>query len=404
MAYIYNNKVEYSDSPNLDAFGRLRIAELTGILEVKHAYNKLPLLISEYTAGTATSVFQPSGACVRMSTSANNDLVIRQTKIWAPYQAGKSQLFEGSFNNFAIQTNVIKRVGIFHTTTASTFNTEIDGIFLESNGVTNQISFQIWNSGTTSYSSTTASWNSTEINPSSIDWTKTQLMFIDYQWLGVGRVRLGIIVDGITYIVDEFTGAGNLTSVYMSSSNQPIRYEIRQVGAGSGYFDMICAHIASEGSRNDLFAQVPIISTATTTFVTAGVKYPYIGIRLNPQYRSIYLTPNNSTILNTSNDNYLATLEFNPTLSSTPTWTDSPTSPVQYSIQNGTPTITSTYYTLTAYLGEAGTSATSNIQLVDDVVNIGSSVDGIMDEFWICITPLTSNATFSGIMGLKYFQ
>jgi len=404
MAYIFNNKVSYSDTPNLDAFGRLRVSQLTSLLEVKHLYNKLPLLVSEYTGGTATSIFQPTGASVRMSTSNNNDIVVRQTKTWATYQSGKGQIFEGSFSNFEIETNVIKRVGIFNTSTASTFNTEIDGIFLESNGVTNEISFQIWNSGTTSYSSTTLSWNNTEINPSSIDWTKSQLLFIDYQWLSVGRVRMGLVLSGSTYIFDDFTATNNLTQAYMSSSNQPIRYEIRQVGVGSGSFDMICAHVASEGSSNDLYAQVPIISTATTSFSTAGVKYPYIGVRLNPQYRAIHVLPFNSFFLNTSNDNYLVTIEFNPTLSSTPTWTDLPISPLQYSIQNGTPTITSTFYTLYAFLGEAGTSATSVSSFDDDVVTIGSSVDGVMDEFWICITPFGANADFSGVFTVKYFQ
>ncbi len=27
MSYIYNNSINYSDSPNIDAFGRLRVSE-----------------------------------------------------------------------------------------------------------------------------------------------------------------------------------------------------------------------------------------------------------------------------------------------------------------------------------------------------------------------------------------
>ena len=129
MSYIYNNAVKYSDSPNMDAFGRLRTSAVTNLVDVKHVYDKNPLQVNEVTAGTATSIFNQEFARVRMSTSANNDLVIRQTKTHPIYQPGKSQLFEASFSNFQLESNVIKRVGGFTTTTASTYNSIFDGFF-----------------------------------------------------------------------------------------------------------------------------------------------------------------------------------------------------------------------------------------------------------------------------------
>ena len=73
MSFIYNNEIKYADTPNLDAFGRLRTSSITSLLEYKHVHNKLPLLINEVTAGTATSVYDAKNAQVVMSTSANND-------------------------------------------------------------------------------------------------------------------------------------------------------------------------------------------------------------------------------------------------------------------------------------------------------------------------------------------
>jgi len=119
MSFIFNNSVKYADGPNMDAFGRLRTAAVTNLLDIKHVYDKNPLQISEVTAGTATSIFNQQYARVRMSTSANNDLVIRQTKTHPIYQPGKSQLIEGSFSNFQIETNIIKRIGCFTTTSGS---------------------------------------------------------------------------------------------------------------------------------------------------------------------------------------------------------------------------------------------------------------------------------------------
>ncbi len=69
-------------------------------------------------------------------------------------------------------------------------------------------------------------------------------MSVDYQWLGVGRMRFGLDLDGILIYFTEHNCANNEPNVYMSSPNQPIRYEIRQVGVGSGSFDMICSQVS----------------------------------------------------------------------------------------------------------------------------------------------------------------
>jgi hypothetical protein len=403
MAYIFNNSVKYSDGPNLDAFGRLRTAAVTNLLDIKHVYDKNPLQVSEVTAGTATSVFSQQYARVRMSTSANNDLVIRKTKTHPIYQPGKSQLIEASFSNFQIETNVIKRVGCFQSTTGSPYNSIFDGFFLESNGVTSAVTFNIFLSGSCTFSADTTTWNPTEFNPINFDWSQTNLLTVDYQWLGVGRLRFGMVLSGQTFYFLDFTAANNISTVYMSSPNQPIRYEIRQVGVGSGNFDMLCSQSSSEGALNGLYSTVSIPHTATTTMTASGTKYPYIGYRLKEGYISVTSQFSSISILNNSNDNYLMTMEFNPTLSSTPSWTDIPNSAFQYSLGNGTPTITSPGHIMTSLIGEAGTSAITTTKIDDNQIRPGENVDGTRDEMWICITPLGTNATFNGAADVLYY-
>jgi len=402
MSYIFNNKVSYSDTYNLDAFGRLRVSEINNILELKQNFDKLPLLVDEATGGTVTSVFNKTLAKVTMTTSAINSYVIRQSKRFAVYQPGKSQIFEGSFGNFQLQTNIIKRVGIFNSSTGATYDTELDGLYLESNGVTNEIAFFIQRSGTTVYSAESSTWDSTEFDPTNIDWSKVQLLFIDYQWLGVGRVRFGLNIGGISYVFAEHASTNNETEIYMSKANQPIRYEIRQSGVGSGSFDMICSQISSEGSTNDLIYTTSVSHTATTTMSLSGTKYPYIGVRLKESFRGVTGYLDAVYILNTSNDNYLVTIELNPTLSSTPTWSDLGNTPYQYSLQNGTPTITSPGYILTSLIGEAGTTAVSVVQVPENVIKFGTNINGLKDEIWVCITPLGANATFLGTTNINY--
>lgn len=405
MSYIYNNSIKYSDSPNMDAFGRLRTSAVQNLVDIKHVYDKNPLQVNELTAGTATSVFDQQFARIRMSTSANNDLVIRQTKTHPIYQPGKSQLFEASFSNFALQANVIKRVGGFTSTTASTYNSVFDGFFLESNGVTNEISFQIWRSGTTIYSAATTVWSDNEFNPSNFDWSNSHLMMVDYQWLGVGRVRFGMALSGQTFYFADHNCSNNEPNVYMSSPNQPIRYEIRQVGAGSGYFDMICSQVSTEGALNGLYSTVGVQNSTTATLDVSGTKYPYIGYRLKQSYKSVTSQFSSLSILNTSNDNYLLTIEYNPTLSVTPTWIDIPNSPFQYSIYNGTvtATITSAGHVMSSLIGESGTSALTTIKVDDNQIRVGSNINGSLDEMWVCITPLGANATFLGTAEVLYY-
>ena len=405
MSFIYNNAVKYSDSPNIDAFGRLRTAAVQNLLDIKHVYDKNPLQVNEVTAGTATSVFSQEFARVRMSTSSNNDLVIRQTKTHPIYQPGKSQLFEASFSNFALQTNVIKRVGGFDSFTGSPYNSVFDGFFLESNGVTNEISFQIWRSGTTVFSSSTTTWDSNEFDPTNINWNNTQLIMVDYQWLGVGRMRFGLNLSGQTIYFTEHNCSNNEPDVYMSSPNQPIRYEIRQTGSGSGYLDMICSQVSTEGALNGLYSTVSVINDTTATLATSGTKYPFIGYRLKQSYHAVTSQFSNLSVLNTSNDNYLLTVEFNPTLSVTPTWVDIPNSPFQYSIYNGsvTTTITSPGHIMSSLIGQAGTSALTTLKIDDNQIRVGSNINGALDEMWICITPLGANSTFLGTTDILYY-
>jgi hypothetical protein len=403
MSFIYNNAVKYSDSPNIDAFGRLRTAAVQNLLDIKHVYDKNPLQVNEVTAGTATSVFSQEYARVRMSTSANNDLVIRQTKTHPIYQPGKSQLFEGSFSNFQLETNVIKRVGCFTSTSASTYNSVFDGFFLESNGVSNTISFQIWRSGTTIFTAATTSWVTNEFDPANLVWSNTQLITVDYQWLGVGRMRFGIALSGQTIYFTDHNCSNNESLVYMSSPNQPIRYEIRQVGAGSGSFDMLCSQVSTEGALNGLYSTVGVIHSSTATLSTEGTKYPYIGYRLKQSYKSVTSQYSSLSILNTSNDNYLVTIEYNPTLSATPTWTDIPNSPFQYSLGTGATTVTSSGHIMSSLIGEAGTSALTTIKVDDNQIRVGSNINGTLDEMWVCITPLGANATFLGTAEILYY-
>lgn len=65
-----------------------------------------------------------------------------------------------------------------------------------------------------------------------VDPTKSQIFVFDFEWLGVGRVRTGLVVDGKIYYFHYFSHANVTNVVYMSTPNLPLRYELENDGTG----------------------------------------------------------------------------------------------------------------------------------------------------------------------------
>jgi hypothetical protein len=189
----------------------------------------------------------------------------------------------------------------------------------------------------------------------------------------------------------------------MTSPNQPIRYEIRSSG-GTSTFHQIWSQISSEGSSNNIGRKASAVATysASTQFSTSGTKYPYIGLRAGLDYAEIQIEVDSISIINTSNDNYIVTLEINPTLSSTPTFVSGNTLDYEYAVGDGTPTVTGDGYILATFLGEAGTSTATNFTFGDTEIKPGRKINGTRDQLWICVRPLGANATFYGSVNFQY--
>lgn len=403
MSYIFNNQITYKDSPNLDAFGRLRVSQNTNLLDIKHTYDKNPLLVDEYISG-GTSVYSKEFARVRMSASTDGDFVIRKSKTCPVYQPGKSQLFEASFSNLKPESGIIKRVGCFTSDTTAPFDTNLDGFFLEYDANQTEPHFKIVRSGTTIYDIPWANWKASEYPVSSIDWDKSQLMVVDYQWLGVGRMRFGMVFDGVLYYFAEHTSTGIEDDVYMSSPNQPIRYEIRGgLGSPPDYFDMICSAVSTEGPLINGLSQTTSISNENLiTLGSSGTTYPFIGFRLKSDYKTVNVNVDSINVMNGSNDDFFVKLQFNPGISSTASWTSIANTPFEYSVYTGQ-SVTSTTFTLASFLGQNGTSVVSNLKLDENQVKIGTNIDGTRDEMWVTIEPLGANAKFRGNVNVKYY-
>jgi len=409
MSYIYNNEIKFTDNPQLDGFGRLRTSQVSSVLEVKHVYDKNPLLIDELLGGTgATSIYVPGSSDVEMMVGVNGDYVIRATKSRGIYQPGKSALFQATMMEFHKEAGVTKRVGYFSTTTTGPYDSDFDGIFLQQCGITGGtgtgvyenegVSLQVWKNGTKSFDVPIASWDNSVINPvTDIDWQQDQLFWFDFQWLGVGRVRWGLYLENHGQLqLGEVVAANNIIDAYMQSPNQPIRYEIRSNG-GSGMFHQLCSTFMTEGSSNALKKITGVYNSVERTAGTTGTKYAYMGFRLKGDYPGANLNLDAvSSLSSLSSHDFLFTLEMNPTLNETPTWSNATNAPLQYAFGGGATgvtldTVTSSGYVIASWITKGGsTTNATDVNLFENVIRPGICVNGTLDEIWICVTPIST--------------
>jgi hypothetical protein len=279
--------------PGDDAFGRVRTSEPFTLGDYKHLYSIDPDFVDVKVGTGATIIFDANqAAAILQSGISTNGYTIHQTKRYHHYMPGKSQLIYSTFNFGVAQQNVYKRTGYFD---------DRDGIFFEQ-APDGTLSFVI-RSYVTGIASdrrvTQSEWNKDRLtgqDPSgfTLDITKTQLFFTDFEWLGVGRVRCGFAIDGKNVVCHEFYNANHLPTVYMSNPNLPVRCEIRntgaQVGAG-GSFIQICSTVMSEGGYTESGREFSHASNLRS--VGVGSTVPIIAIRLKNSFKGY---PNRATV------------------------------------------------------------------------------------------------------------
>lgn len=288
----------YFDAAGVDAFARQRVSEPYTLGDYKHIYGIDPNFLQQ-TANGGTIAYQANKACARLTTSsASNSSVIHQSKFYHHYMPGKSQLILSSFNYYSATTNVRKRTGYFDDNNGIFFEQAGDGtlaIVLRSYVTGSPVDTKISQFGGV-YGAGDTGWNydacaggsGGSLNPSgfTLDITKTQLLMVDFQWLGVGRVRVGFAHNGQFVLAHTFNGSNDLATVYMSNPNLPVRCEIVNTGTTTGaYMDQICSSVMSEGGYVEA-GQDWAVSNPTLRTLAAGTTLPIMAIRLKNTFNS----------------------------------------------------------------------------------------------------------------------
>ena len=279
----------------LDAFGRLRVSNPVTIFDAQNRYVDGEQFSSD-NSGSGSVTYNINSSNFTLSVSGNGDEVIRQAKRVTLYQPGKSLLIMNTFAFNAPTLNLRQRVGYF---------TAQNGIFLEADGTTINIVKRSYTSGSAVDTKVAqASWNGDTFNGAgasgiTLDVSKTQILWTDIEWLGVGSVRVGFVINGVFYIAHTFHHANSLTDVYMTTASLNCRYEITSTGA-AGSMRQICSTVISEGG----YSPTPPIRSVSNGTVekrlsSADTLYPLATIRLDPNTPDCVVMPAQIDFLST---------------------------------------------------------------------------------------------------------
>ncbi len=299
--------------PALDAFGRVRISTPLTLFDSTNRYESDPHFdTSTSTGGSITHL--PNESTVRMDvTTASGSEVVRQTYRSFPYQPGKSLLILTTFVMNTAKTGLRQRVGYFSTQ---------NGLYFQQNDSTVSFVLRSYTSGSVDNSRevTQANWNGDKLDGTgksgyTIDLTKSQILFIDIEWLGVGSVRCGFVIEGKFIVAHTFHNANIYSAVYMTTATLPVRYEITNtsVTASSSSLKQICSTVMSEGGYEQVAADSVIrrttsLGSITTTFL------PLISMRLASDTLGAIVLPNRVSVIPTTSDVFEVALIKNATL------------------------------------------------------------------------------------------
>jgi len=375
-----------------DSFGRLRVSSPTTIFDSKQLFNKQPEFFDDQQVSGASTTSTWSKARASTVIGVANTTAgrrVRQTFQRFNYQPGKSQLI--------LCTGVLG-VGGAGITAGLGYYDDYDGIFL--NNIDGVVGLTIRSSVSGSAVDNTvtqANWNGDKLDGAgssgiTLDLTASQIWWCDIEWLGVGTVRTGFVIDGAFIVCHTFDHANSIGSVYMSTPNLPIRYEIENDGTGAAAtLEHICSSVMSEGGVQ-ANGTLRYISTGGTHIDAnvANTLYAVIGLRLKTGSIGQQIDFVELSMIELLNDDFEYVMVFNPTVAGTFTYADFGSTALQAAIGVTANTVTGgTPIAGGIVTSSGGGSVTAP---VSNAIRLGAAINGTRDTVVLCVRPLSANA------------
>ena len=377
---------------NTDAFGRLRVSQPYTLFDSQQRY-AADNQFDTSTVNGASTTFLSNESTVQMSVAATtNSEAVRQTFRSMSYQPGKGLLVLATFAMNTPTANIRQRVGYFNTQ---------NGVFFQANGTTLSMvmrSDSLPTPGTPSdiRSIPQSAWNGDKLDGTgasgyTLDPSKTQIFWCDFEWLGVGSVRTGFVINGQYIVCHTFNNANEIGSVYMTTAILPVRYEIKNLSnAVTASMKHICSTVISEGgyeqySPSHLARRTTRLSNIQLTFK------PVVSIRLASTALGAVVLPGRMQLLPITSQNYEVGLFLNGTLTGA-SWSAVP-SDANVEMDTSATAITGGTLVQTDYVSSSGSGGTQ--PLVDPAgynwaLQLGVSLAGASDVLTLAIRTVDS--------------
>jgi hypothetical protein len=390
-----------------DAFGRMKVSSPTSIFSSSFEYDLQPL-IYEVTTVTGGSVVHGNSdtptnkTCAVLKTDGQSAASATMTQIGVNhYQPGKSQLVLTTFVLGVPVANVRKRIGYFDAN---------DGLFLEQTTVARIVIRTSVDGSTGDTATPQTSWNIDKMNglggatnPSGIllDWSKQQIFFIQFQWLGAGRIVFGFDIDGQLIPVHAINNANqdSNSQPYMRTANLPIRAEITSTAASDATnFRFICAGVDSEGGQVEETGYDFSVSNGITP-IGVTTRRAILSIRPATTFNSIANTIrmrlSELELSCSTNDGYWE-LVYGGALGGSPSWgAVNDSSGIEFDIAGTTVTGGIAVHRGIIVAG-AGSSRNTISQDVDVKYPLAISAAGVQKSYSLVVTSFTGTCNATG--------
>jgi len=399
MSYFEKTRILSADSPSVDAFGKWRVSQPTTLFDGKQIVDSGSFYFDIKTTSDGTVTWNSGSAQSTMKvTSTSGSRAIKQTKRIFVYQPGKSQqiICTGKFGTKI--DGIKKSIGSFD---------DNDGYFFQTSGSSFGVVLRkTINSVKTDTFISQSTWNLDKMNglgPSgnTLDITKAQIYTMDYEWLGVGRVRYGVVQKGILIYVHEINNYNSLDTVYLRNPNLPIRYEMsthKNTTTGS-LMTQICSTVISEGGFDNTGKRVVITSNNGAT-IGASQYDAVLFIRYNsstskgaqiiPEQLDLLIKPGNSSTFAGRWE-----LLVNPTVTNAVTYNNASGSVVTQVAVVSTGNVITNPGTIiaTGYFAGTGANSVAEMAVLDPYYGLGRKIDNTSDVLAIGIKTLDNTYT-----------
>jgi hypothetical protein len=280
----YEN-IGFSDSPNFDAFSRLRISNPLTLFNSQLTYDLNPLLLEQITNGSGATITHNATnryADMAFSSTPSGGKAYMQSFEYLPYQPSKSQLIFLTFNFVEGVPNVLKFAG---------YSDGVNGIEYQLNGKQKQ--FTLYSSTTQgNITITQNNWNLDKLDGTgysgiTLETDKVQILVMDLQALYAGRVRIGFDIEGVIIYAHEFLHSNVISPPYLAYASLPVRCGMTSTATATTSMYFLCSAVISEGGGEDItqfgytFQQMTNsinIATSPTHVLTLRPKLTFNGI------------------------------------------------------------------------------------------------------------------------------